>query len=194
MKRSFLLTLIILSLIFSSYPTDIRVTARDGFFSKETEKSNAKLGPSLNSALYKDNVSIKGIERVKKDTERLHVYVEFTHPSVLEALSKLGNLRNLNQEYGLAEMILPANAIAGLLKNPNVVSIREVMKPIVNRGYRMTEGFNDLEGHGIETYLKLNGKAGDDIKIGIISDGVDGLSDAVSQGELPSNVIVLNNP
>ena len=193
MKRSFLLTLIILSLIFSSYPTDIRVTARDGFFSKETEKSNAKLGPSLNSALYKDNVSIKGIERVKKDTERLHVYVEFTHPSVLEALSKLGNLRNLNQEYGLAEMILPANAIAGLLKNPNVVSIREVMKPIVNRGYRMTEGFNDLEGHGIETYLKLNGKAGDDIKIGIISDGVDDLSDAVSQGELPSNVIVLNN-
>jgi len=193
MKRSFLLTLIILSLLFSSFPTNIQVAAKGGFFSKVTEKTNAKLGPSINSALNEYNVTTKGIERVKKDTERLHVYIEFSHPSVLEALGKLGRLENLNEEFGLAEMILPAKAIEGLVNNPHIVSIREVMKPVVNRGYGLTEGFNDLDGHGIETYLKLNSKAGDGIKIGVISDGVSGLSDAIANGELPSNIVVLND-
>lgn len=193
MKRSFLLTLLTLSLIFSSFPTNSTVSANGDFFSKKTEKSYAKLGPSLNSALKKDNINIKGLQRVEKDTERLHVYIEFSHPSVLDALGKLGKIKNLSEKYRLAEMFLPAKAIEGLLHNPHIISIREVMKPVVNRGYKLTEGFSDEGGHGIETYLKLNEKAGDGIKIGIISDGVNGLSDAIAQGEVPSDVVVLNN-
>jgi uncharacterized protein YjdB/fibronectin type 3 domain-containing protein len=193
MKRFFLMSLIILSLIFSSFPTNITASAKGDFFTKSTEKSNPKLGPSLNSAFYKDSLNTKGVERVKKDMERLHVYVEFSHPSVLEALGKWGNLKNLNEELGLAEMILPARAIEGLINNPHIISIREVMKPIVNRGYATSQGFYDVGGQGIDTYLKMNGKAGDGIKIGVISDGVGGLSDAVNRGDLPANVTVLSN-
>ena len=193
MKRSFLMSLIILSLIFSSFPTNITASAKGDFFTKSTEKNNPKLGPSLNSAFYKDSLNTKGVERVKKDMERLHVYVEFSHPSVLEALGKWGNLKNLNEELGLAEMILPARAIEGLINNPHIISIREVMKPIVNRGYATSQGFYDVGGQGIDTYLKMNGKAGDGIKIGVISDGVAGLSDAVNRGDLPANVNVLSN-
>jgi uncharacterized protein YjdB len=193
MKRSLLLALIILSLFFSSLPPNQTVLAKDDFFSKETLKSHAKLGPSLNSALNKDNTKINGIQRVQKDTERLHVYIEFSHPSVLEALSKLGNLKNLNEEYRLAEMILPAKAIEGLLKNPHIISIREVQKPIVNRGSRTTEGFQNTLGHGVESYLRTHDFAGDGIKIGVISDGVAGLTEAIASGDLPSNVNVLNN-
>lgn len=193
MKRSFLMSLIILSLIFSSFPTNITASAKGDFFTKSTEKNNPKLGPSLNSALYKNPLNTNGVERVKKDLERLHVYVEFSHPTVLEALGKLGKLENLNEEYGLAEMILPAKAIEGLLRNPHVVSIKEVMKPIVNRGSRTTEGFDNTFGHGVESYLRTNPNAGDNIKIGVISDGVKGLAESVASGDLPSNVVVLNN-
>jgi uncharacterized protein YjdB len=193
MKRSFLLTLITLSLIFSSFPTTNTVSANGDFFSKKTEKSLAKLGPSLSSTLNQETINIKGLERVKKDTERLHVYVEFSHPSVIDALGKLGEFKNLNEEYRLAEMFLPAKAIKGLLNHPHVVSIREVMKPVVNRGSRTTEGFENTNGHGVESYLRTHDFAGDDIKIGVISDGVAGLAEAIASGDLPSNVVVLNN-
>jgi len=193
MKRSFLLILITLSLIFSSFPTDNTVAAKDDFFSKGTQRSQAKLGPSLNSALNLSDISIKGIERVKKDTERLHVYIEFSNPSVLDALGKFGKLENLNEKFGIAEMILPAQAIKGLLNNPHITSIREVMKPVVNRGLRTSEGFKNVNGHGVESYLRTNDFAGDNIKIGVISDGVAGLSDSIASGDLPDNVVVLNN-
>jgi uncharacterized protein YjdB/fibronectin type 3 domain-containing protein len=193
MKRSFLLTLIILSLIFSSFPTNIMASAKGDFFTKNAEKNNPKLGPSINSAVYGNDPLVKAVQRVKKDKERLHVYVEFNHRSVIDVLEQFGNIKNLNEELGLAEITLSASEIEGLLDNPNILSIREVMKPIVNRGYSMTDAFYDVGGQGINSYLKLNSKAGDNIKIGVISDGVGGLDNAISRGEIPTSVVILSN-
>ncbi len=192
MKRVFVLSMIIISLIFSSLPSNITVEAKGGF-SKISDNIHPKLGPSLNGAFNNKSAAIKGIEPVKKNTEKLHVYIEFDHPSIKEAVSNQGEIKNISDEYQLIEAVLPAGAIAGLLNNPHVLSVKEVMKPMVQRGYTMTEGFYDVGGQGISTYLKLNGKAGDGMKIGVISDGVDGLATAISYGEIPQNVTILNN-
>lgn len=193
MKRSFLWIVIILSLFFSSLATQNIVSAGDDFFSKQTSKSHSKLGPTLSQAILHSGSSAPGLSRVKKDIEKLHVYVEFSHPSVLETLGKLGEVKNVNSEYGLAEMFLPGRAIEGLLKNPHIISIREVMKPIVNGGSRLSEGLDNTFGHGVESYLRMGNLAGDGVKIGVISDGVAGLAQSVASGDLPDNVVVLNN-
>lgn len=193
MKRSFLWIVIILSLFFSSLATQNIVSAGDDFFSKQTSKSHSKLGPTLSQAIFNSGSSAPGLSRVKKDIEKLHVYVEFSHSAVLEALGKMGEVKNVNSEYGLAEMYLPGRAIEGLLKNPHIISIREVMKPMVNGGSRLSEGLDNTFGHGVESYLRMGNLAGDGVKIGVISDGVAGLAQSVASGDLPEDVVVLNN-
>ncbi len=69
--------------------------------------------------------------------------------------------------------------------------ISTVYKPIVHStGFALSEGDSVLKAAAMRTQFGANGTG---VKIGVISDGVDSISNAITSGDLPPTVHVLSN-
>ena len=90
----------------------------------------------------------------------------------------------------LVVALVAPDELTALAALSGVSDVRLVTPPTVNIGSVDAQGDSILETDKVRTEY---GQDGTGMKIGVISDGVDHLSDAVATGDLPSNVDVISN-
>lgn len=95
-----------------------------------------------------------------------------------------------SEEDRLAVALVETDKLEAMASLPGVRSVKEVTPPRVMRGLAAAEG--DAIHHTDEI-RSAYAQQGAGIKIGVISDGVDHISQAQSSGDLPSSVTVLDN-
>ena len=120
-----------------------------------------------------------------------YVYISLNEGASIDSIKPfVAKLVSKDISYGLVAAWVEATSLDDLAELKAVKSIREVMQPIVNEGSALTEGDAILNTDDVRSQLGYDGTG---VKIGIISDGVDHLSSAVSTGDLPGDVTVLSN-
>jgi hypothetical protein len=97
---------------------------------------------------------------------------------------------NRDEENNFAVAWVDTNKLDTVAAVEGVRLIREVIPPGVNIGSVTTQGDTVLNTANVRT---LYGYSGSGMKIGVISNGVDHLSESVATGDLPNNVHVLSN-
>ncbi|WP_342679005.1 PKD domain-containing protein, partial [Methanofollis sp. UBA420] len=90
----------------------------------------------------------------------------------------------------LAVALVRVEDLKGLASLPEVRSVRTVLPPFFAAGSVDTEGDAILRAKDLRDTTGYNGTG---VKIGVISDGVDHLDDAVLTGDIPPDVEVLSN-
>ena len=83
--------------------------------------------------------------------------------------------------------LVPLDALESLAASTNVNFIRRAEQPVV---WRSVESQGDIT-HGANLARASFGVNGAGVKVGVLSDGLDYLSNAQATGDLPANVIVL---
>ncbi|TAJ43450.1 PKD domain-containing protein [Methanofollis fontis] len=95
-----------------------------------------------------------------------------------------------DEEHHLAAAHVSADDLLDLASVPSVLWVRQVLPPSVRTGSTVTEGDTLLRAAALR---EATGYGGAGMRIGVISDGVDHIDDAVASGDLPSDVQVLSN-
>jgi subtilisin family serine protease len=112
------------------------------------------------------------VAEVTARDERHHRAVAWVRPRDLEALASLDAVKAV-------QTVLPPLTD----QPPNTL-------PLSGKGSAITEG---IELHNINQLIAILNRYGEGIKIGVVSDGVDNISESVESGDLPSDVTVLKN-
>jgi PKD repeat protein len=95
-----------------------------------------------------------------------------------------------DEEHSLMVARVDPETLESIASFEEVRSVMTVMPPVVHSGVPESEGDSILRADEVR---ELTGYAGAGMKIGIISDGVDHLDDAVASGNLPPDVVILEN-
>ena len=101
-----------------------------------------------------------------------------------------GTVIETASDLHLLEAWVPAAALSALAESDAVVRIRPVTRPVTRAGSYQTEG-DAVMGADV---LRSHGADGTGVKVGVISDDVDHLSDAQAAGELPSVTVIRRTP
>lgn len=95
-----------------------------------------------------------------------------------------------NEEYGILVAYVQVENIPTLARCDEVTSLRIVVPAVTNMGSVLTEGDSIHHTSEVRLNTPFRGKG---IKVGVISNGVDHLSESQEKGDLPPNVQVLRN-
>lgn len=95
-----------------------------------------------------------------------------------------------DEERHIAVARVQVDDLRALASLPEVRSVRTVLPPFASVGSVDTEGDTLLRARDLRAATDYNGTG---MKIGVVSDGVDHLEDAVLTGDLPPDVHVLSN-
>ena len=121
----------------------------------------------------------------------VHVYVHFYPGNGTDcAESYVEKVTGRDEENHLMSAWVRVDSFEQLASLESVQCVRTVMPPLIRTGTYTTEGDAVLNCDEVRA---LHGLTGEGIRIGIISNGVDNLADAVATGDLPANVTVLSN-
>ena len=120
----------------------------------------------------------------------VYVYIEVSGGDFDALKPYVSSIENSDADKGMAAAWVNIASLGKIAALDDVINIREVVAPIVYEGSELTEG--DAI-HNADDVRSTFGVDGSGIKIGILSDGVDNLSSAVSSGDLPGDVTVLSN-
>ncbi len=123
--------------------------------------------------------------------DTVHVYVRF-YPGNGTGSADLyvENVTGRDEENELMAAWVRVDSLERLAALESVQSVRTVTPPVVRTGTYTTVGDAILNCDEVRASYGLTGEG---IRIGIISNGVDNLTDAVATGDLPANVSVLSN-
>ena len=193
----------------------VKINLEDEIFTKkesltEPEKklSNALLQLSDSKHLLKGTTRSQLIDRMKQQRQikqgaaangasggssglSAYVYIQLEQGYDFDMLSRfVPRIENKDEENGLAAAWVDVSMIKGLSSLKGVTGVREVLPPIVYAGAKMTQGDSILKADLVKSEVGVDGTG---VKIGIISDGVDHMASAVTSGDLPAGVTVLNN-
>jgi len=205
-KNTILKVIIILNVLLMAFTQNISafqtVKSDPISYFANLEKLSDKLGSIINGdedkeksivALSVENaVESQNFLGISLNDNLYHIYVSFTDNFTEEDLEVYGKFDNYSSQFKMADMWLDLKKIAALSLNSDVLNITEVTQATFMSGNYLSEGYSDLT-HGVASYLNAGNLAGDGIKIGVISDGVSNISSAVNSGDIPANVVVLNN-
>ncbi len=121
----------------------------------------------------------------------VYVYIKLNAGADIAQLQPyLLSVENYDEEEGLAAAWVDIEKLAEVASLAIVGSMREVLPPVVNAGSAMSEGDTIHNAGQVRSILNTSGEG---VKIGVISDGVDHIADAMASGDLPSSVTVLGN-
>lgn len=121
----------------------------------------------------------------------VHVYVRFYPGNGTDSAdSYVEMVTGRDEENHLMAAWVRVDSFEQLASLESVQCVRTVMPPVIRTGMYTTEGDAILNCDEVRA---LHGLTGEGIRIGIISNGVDNLADAVASGDLPANVTVLSN-
>ena len=126
------------------------------------------------------------------DSGRLLVSITCAEIGAVSALcvERGGSILAIDADLHIVEAWVPAGALPDLAGNDAVLRIRPVTRAIRHVGPNLTEGDAILGADVLRSY----GSDGSGVKIGVISDDVDHLSDAQSAGELPAVSVLKRTP
>ena len=96
---------------------------------------------------------------------------------------------NKDESAGLAAAWVDISFLKDLAALDDVKSVREVTAPVFYAGSKQSQGDAMHNADDVRAQLGVDGTG---VKIGIISNGVDHMSSAVSSGDLPSDVTWVN--
>ena len=113
---------------------------------------------------------------------QLFIYV--TDASDLGALKSLGvRIERVDAEHGIVQAQAQPASLRALAALPDVRSVRLPSYPFLNAGSVTTEGDGILKADELRDLLGVDGSG---ITVGVISDGVAGLSESQGLGDLPA--------
>ncbi len=200
MKRNFILFLIfIISLTlqakdyinlnkdFNKVSTSIVKLIDSNYFNSDSERDKY-LTSSIKAGFVKTEITRSGTE------EQLFVYLKLKDEGSLQTLnSSFAMLQDYDNKNHIAVVWINESNLKSIISSDEVLSVKPVLKPVVNTGSALTEG----DGiHNADDVRSIYGAAGQNIKIGIISDGVTSRATAQASGDLPadgSGLTVLDN-
>ncbi|MEI7668233.1 MAG: S8 family serine peptidase, partial [Erysipelotrichaceae bacterium] len=156
----------------------------------------AMISNSSNTLKLSDNLGVnQGLSNNVSFIEKAnlkHVYVNFSDGFSEAELMSYANPENFSYEFKTADIWLSTKDIARLTLNPKVLSIIEVSPAQFMSGGFLTEGYSDAS-HGIQSYLQNGNSAGEGIKIGVISNGVNNIQTAIASGDIPADVVIMKD-
>jgi hypothetical protein len=119
------------------------------------------------------------------DEGRVQVYVESKQPGqlvhVLEALG--AKIERVNEEYGIVQAWLPADELNAAAELPAVTHIRLPDYGFARAGSVTTEGDALQNAAALRSAFGVDGTG---VRVGVISDGVEGLAASQASGDLPA--------
>ncbi|MDD4253926.1 MAG: PKD domain-containing protein [Methanofollis sp.] len=119
------------------------------------------------------------------------VYVSLHPPAATDCVDPFAvEVTARDEARHLAVALVRVEDLKGLASLPEVRSVRTVLPPFFAAGSVDTEGDAILRAEDLRDATGYNGTG---VKIGVISDGVTHLDDAVLTGDLPPDVNVLSN-
>ncbi len=121
----------------------------------------------------------------------VYVYIYLKPNTLVDTMNPfVWQIINKDDSYHLVVALVEVKKLETIASLEQVRIIRTVTPPIVKSGSVVTEG--DVI-HQTDEVRNLYSQSGNGIKVGVISDGVDHLSDSQSTDDLPPNVNVLSN-
>ncbi|WP_156094289.1 ricin-type beta-trefoil lectin domain protein [Lentzea aerocolonigenes] len=122
-------------------------------------------------------------EKVAKD-KRGRVLLEVRGSRLKEAAAVLGGEVTVQRD-DRAQIAVPENRVADLVKNKSVVDVRRPQRAVP---MALSEGF---DASGARQWVTA-GKTGQDVKVGVIDVGFSRLDEAKGEGDIPADVQVNN--
>lgn len=191
MKRNFIIVLVfIISLTlqakdftsnnkdYNKVSTTIVKLMDNTCFTSDIERYN-HITSSVNAGFMKIGNTRSG------DDNQVFVYLKLKNPASLPLLkNRFEKLQDYDIKSNLAVVWIGLNNLKSIISSDEVLSVKPVLKPVVNTGSALTEG--DAI-HNADDVRSVYGATGQNIKIGIISDGVNSRSTAQASGDLPAD-------
>jgi len=123
--------------------------------------------------------------------ELIYVYIHVLPGNSTQLVDVyVSEVTDRDEEHNLVVAWVDRRSLGAVASLECVRTIEEVIPPVVNTGSVLTQG--DII-HSTANVRSLYGYTGHGMKIGVISDGVNHLSDSVDSGDLPGNVNVLSD-
>ncbi|MDQ1274475.1 MAG: hypothetical protein QG610_46, partial [Euryarchaeota archaeon] len=122
--------------------------------------------------------------------DKVYVYI-YLEPSANSSIFEgYCEVIEMDEENHIAVAWVPLESLEVLASLPEVRNIQTVLPPFVRQRSTVSEGDFFLKSSSLRESDGVNGTG---IKIGIISDGVDGLQDAQATGDISYDVHILSN-
>ena len=122
---------------------------------------------------------------------QVSVYLSSLTKAQLELLQVRGlEITFQGDSFGFVEGWTDVDNVEVLAALDFVTGVRPTLAPVMNTGSKLSDGDSILRAYHARSALGVSGLG---VKVGLISDTVDGLSTAVASDELPSDVQVLKS-
>ncbi|MBI5285583.1 MAG: S8 family serine peptidase [Chloroflexi bacterium] len=144
-------------------------------------RTTASLPPDLRAAVDARTLAIDS-------TGRVQVFVfTTTDPAAAGAeLKALGmDVQRESSEYGIVQGAIPIVALESAAGLPGVASIAPPERPHLNAGSQMTQGDSILNANLLRSTYGVDGTG---VRVGVLSDGAEGLAASIASGDLPGVV------
>ena len=184
----------------SERPDISDIVSKKDAMTESEEKLSTALLQLTNSDFLPESMSQSDLIEQMKDLDQgtgsasafeVYVYIQLNDGEKSSILTPyVSRIENEDAESGLVVAWVDMGELSNIAALDEVRSIREVVAPVVNSGSVTSEGDSILNA---DLMRSATGSDGSGVKVGIISDGVDNLSSAVSSGDLPGDVTVLSN-
>lgn len=157
---------------------------------KATASQSSSGSASISNGFQSSNfISADPANAVNEDPVYVYVYLnDGTNIEVIEPFVQ--EITDQDEENTVAVAWVTVNGLEELASLEEVRNIRTVLPPITNVGSVTTEG--DFV-HGTASVRSNYSQDGSGMKIGVISNGVEYLTNSQNTGELPANVTVLSD-
>ena len=124
---------------------------------------------NIHAAVYMKDISLKSIDEIKAEG----VKVEY-----------------INEHFKRLTCYIPFDIVEELSRNENILKIACIEKPFVNVGEYTSAGDGILNADDARTGFSINGQ---NVNVGVISDGVDHWTNSRAQGDLTSDLNIIHN-
>lgn len=139
--------------------------------------------------IVKSSDDTRSNNKEKSSEDLVYVYIQLTETSDINAINAhLNQIIDQDDETHILAAWIEISKIEEIATLDEVLLIDPVVPPVV--GSIVTEGDSI---HQADTFRQSTGLAGEGIKIGVISDGVNSWTDAKDQGELPDVTVLSDN-
>ena len=117
---------------------------------------------------------------------QVYLYMDSTSEDALAELRELGaRIEIVNARWGVIQAWIPTTALDDFAALDVVDEVTLPDYAVTRAGSTTTEGDAIHRANLVRAWSDLNGAG---VKVGVISDGVDSMSDSQSSGDLPANV------
>jgi len=211
MKKSYLTLCISVALLMLAIPLKLSLAngrhVAWGYVSRDKKvekKDYSKIGPDIKKALdelnslgiTRENMSNKDISQISSSTLKInesgyiqvYVFVKQADQSIVNQLKKLGmKVETTNNSYKVVQGWLPFFKIEEISSLEFVIRITTPDYAFPRTGSINTEGDSVMASDEVREMFGITGK---NVRVGVISDGVDNADSAQATGDLPDIIEV----